>query len=44
MPSLFMTMLGGRHVRANIEVHDVILTVGETLEETYDQLRNACFG
>ncbi|MEI0977370.1 DUF1543 domain-containing protein, partial [Pseudomonas aeruginosa] len=23
MPSLFMVMLGGRHARANTEVHDV---------------------
>ena len=44
MPNLFIIMLGGRHARANIEVHDVILAVGETLEETYDQLRNAWFG
>ena len=44
MPSLFITMLGGRHVRANVEVHDVILAVGETLEETYPQLKNAWFG
>ena len=44
MPSLFIVMLGGRHARANIEVHDVVLAVAETLEQTYDQLRNAWFG
>ena len=44
MPSLFIVMLGGRHERANTEVHDVVLAVGETLEEVYPQLRNAWFG
>ncbi|MBU3847399.1 MAG: DUF1543 domain-containing protein [Candidatus Acinetobacter avistercoris] len=44
MPSLFIVMLGGRHARANTEVHDVVLTVGESLEETYPQLKNAWFG
>ena len=43
MPSLFIVMLGGRHARANTEVHDVVLAVGEELEETYPQLRNAWF-
>ena len=44
MPSLFMVMLGGRHARANVEVHDVILAVGDSLEAVYPQLRNAWFG
>ena len=44
MPSLFIVMLGGRHQRANTEVHDVVLAVGETLEETYPQLKTAWFG
>ncbi len=44
MPSLFIVMLGGRHVRANTEVHDVVIAVGDTLEETYSQLKNAWFG
>lgn len=43
MSNLFMVMLGGRHARANTEVHDVVFTVGETLEETYPQLKNAWF-
>lgn len=42
--SLFVVMLGGRHARANVEVHDVILAVGDSLEEVYPQLRNAWFG
>lgn len=44
MPSLFIVMLGGRHARANTEVHDVVLAIGTTLEETYPQLRQAWFG
>lgn len=43
MSSLFIVMLGGRHVRANTEVHDVVLAVGERLEDTYAQLKNAWF-
>ena len=39
MPSLFIVMLGGRHARANTEVHDVVLAVADTLEETFPQLR-----
>lgn len=37
-------MLGGRHARANTEVHDVVLAVGETLPDTYPQLKAAWFG
>lgn len=44
MSSLFIVMLGGRHARANTEVHDVVLAVGDTLEEIYPQLKNAWFG
>jgi len=44
MPSLFMVMLGGRHARANTEVHDVVMAVGDTLEEIYPQLKQAWFG
>ena len=44
MPSLFVVMLGGRHARANTEVHDVVLAAGDSLEEVYPQLKNAWFG
>ncbi|MFH7765832.1 DUF1543 domain-containing protein [Acinetobacter sp. BSP-28] len=44
MSNLYMVMLGGRHARANTEVHDVVLAVGETLQEVYPQLKNAWFG
>ena len=44
MSSLFIVMVGGRHARANTEVHDVVLAVGDSLEEVYPQLKNAWFG
>lgn len=44
MPSLFIVMLGGRHARANTEVHDVVLAIGDSLEDVYSQLKNAWFG
>ena len=44
MPSLFIVMLGGRHARANTEVHDVVLAVGDSLEGVYPQLQHAWFG
>ena len=44
MPSLFIVMLGGRHARANTEVHDVVLAIGDSLEDVYPQLKNAWFG
>lgn len=44
MPSLFIVMLGGRHAHARTEVHDVILAVGEGLQQVYPQLKQAWFG
>ena len=44
MPNLFMVMLGGRHARANTEVHDVVFAVANSLEDSYPQLKNAWFG
>lgn len=44
MLSLFIVMLGGRHARANTEVHDVVLAIGDSLEDVYPQLKNAWFG
>ena len=44
MSNLFMVMLGGRHARANTEVHDVVFAIAETLEDAYPQLKNAWFG
>jgi len=37
-------MLGGRHACANTEVHDVVLAIGDTLEEVYPQLKQSWFG
>ncbi|QIO06820.1 DUF1543 domain-containing protein [Acinetobacter shaoyimingii] len=44
MSCLFIVLLGGRHKRAKIEVHDIAIAIGENLEETYPQLKNAWFG
>ncbi|QHF44647.1 hypothetical protein PspS35_12990 [Pseudomonas sp. S35] len=41
---LFVVMLGGKHPRANIEVHDVVFVAADTLQATYPQLRDAWFG
>ncbi|MCF5171580.1 DUF1543 domain-containing protein [Pseudomonas canadensis] len=41
---LFVVMLGGKHPRAKIEVHDVVFAVADTLEATYPQLRADWFG
>lgn len=32
-----MVMLGGRHARANTEVHDVVMAIGESLSEVIPQ-------
>ncbi|MGB9089135.1 MAG: DUF1543 domain-containing protein [Pseudomonas farsensis] len=41
---LYVVMLGGRHPRASIEVHDVLFAQADTLAHTYPQLREAWFG
>ncbi|UII74005.1 DUF1543 domain-containing protein [Pseudomonas sp. HN11] len=41
---LFVVMLGGKHPRAKIEVHDVVFVVADTLEAAYPQLRADWFG
>lgn len=41
---LYMVMLGGKHPKAKIEVHDVVFAVGETLSDTYPQLVQNWFG
>lgn len=43
-PSLFIVMLGGRHAKANTEVHDVVFAIGHTLQQVYPQLKQAWFG
>lgn len=41
---LFVVMLGGKHPKAKIEVHDVVFAAAESLEATYPQLREGWFG
>lgn len=41
---LFVVMLGGKHPKAKIEIHDVVFAIGESLEEIYPQLRQQWFG
>lgn len=41
---LFVVMLGGKHPRASIEVHDVAFVVADSLEAAYPQLREGWFG
>ena len=41
---LYIVMLGGRHPRASIEVHDVVFVQGSALAPLYPDLRRAWFG
>ncbi|MDX3774344.1 DUF1543 domain-containing protein [Chromatiaceae bacterium AAb-1] len=41
---LFLVYLGGSATGANIELHDVRFVVGNSIEDTYDQLRSQWFG
>ncbi|WP_337842079.1 DUF1543 domain-containing protein [Rheinheimera sp.] len=41
---LYVVMLGGKHPKANIEVHDVVFVEGDSLESCYPQLRELWFG
>ncbi|PCI38628.1 MAG: hypothetical protein COB50_02090 [Thiotrichales bacterium] len=41
---LFAVLLGGRASGCHIELHDVVFTVGKSLEETYPLLVNKWFG
>ncbi len=44
MPKLYIVLLGGRHPRARIEVHDIAFATGEQLADTWPQLRQHWFG
>jgi len=44
MPKLFLVYLGGRTPKANIELHDVQFVTGNSIEETFVQLRGRWFG
>ncbi|OZO04543.1 hypothetical protein B7453_10420 [Pseudomonas sp. IB20] len=41
---LFVVMLGGKHPKAKIEVHDVVFAAADSLEAAYPQLREGWFG
>ena len=41
---LYLVVLGGRAIKANIELHDVRWVVGSRIEDTYDTLRKDWFG
>ena len=41
---LYLVVLGGRALKANIELHDVRWVVGSKIEDTYDTLRKDWFG
>ena len=42
--SLFIVVLGGRSKKSNIEIHDVRWVIGETLEDTFPELREQWLG
>jgi hypothetical protein len=44
MKKLFVVLLGGKHPRASIEVHDIVIATAETLTDTYPQLREHWYG
>ena len=44
LPCLFLVVLGGRVRSSHIELHDVRWVVGNTIEETFPQLRQEWFG
>jgi len=44
MAKLFAVVLGGRADGCNVELHDLVFVVGDSLEETYPQLVKKWFG
>jgi len=42
--SLFVVVLGGRSLKSNIEIHDVRWVLGETIEDTFPDLRKQWLG
>ena len=41
---LFSVFLGGRAYKCNTELHDVVFTLGEKIEDTYTDLLGKWFG
>ncbi len=44
MDKLFAVVLGGAAPKSNTELHDVVFTIGETIEATYTDLLDKWFG
>ena len=42
--SLFIVVLGGRSLKSNIEIHDVRWVLGESIEDTFPELRKQWIG
>ena len=42
--SLFIVVLGGRSMKSNIEIHDVRWVLGESIEDTFPELRKQWIG
>ena len=42
--SLYIVVLGGRSLKSNIEIHDVRWVIGESLEDTFSELREQWIG
>ncbi len=42
--SLFIVVLGGRHLQSNIEIHDVRWVIGKSIEDTFPDLKKQWFG
>ena len=42
--SLYIVVLGGRSLKSNIEIHDVRWVIGESIEDTFAELRNQWCG
>ena len=43
-PYLFIVVLGGRSFKGNIEIHDVRWVLGESIEDTFPELRKQWLG
>ena len=41
---LYLVVLGGRAIKANVELHDVRWVIGSKIEDTFDVLRRDWFG
>tara|TARA_B100000700_G_scaffold122616_1_gene137377 strand:+ start:166 stop:723 length:558 start_codon:yes stop_codon:yes gene_type:complete len=42
--SLFIVVLGGRSLRSNVELHDVRWVIGDSIEDTFSELRKQWLG